>query len=116
MSNYGLWIVIFVFFIILPALRSRTRRRAAASRLIRKKRKRGIDLMNKIVMSYVGKECLIYTMSSTEIVTGVVEAMEDGWITVRSFDGQTTEAVNAEYVTRIKEYPKNKNGKRKAIV
>ena len=115
MSNYGIWVVIFVFFIILPALRARTRRRAASYR-IRKKHRRGVDLMNKIVMSYVGKDCLIYTMSSSEIVTGVVEAVEDGWITVRSFDGQTTEAVNAEYVTRIKEYPKNKNGKRKALV
>ena len=115
MQNYGLWIVIFVFFIILPAIRAR-RRNAAAYHHIRKKRRKGVNVMNKIVMGYVGKECLIYTMSSSEIVTGVVEAVEDGWITVRSFDGQTTEAVNAEYVTRIREYPRNKNGKRKAIV
>lgn len=31
--------------------------------------------MNKIVMGYVGKECLIYTISGSEVVTGVVEAM-----------------------------------------
>ena len=114
MSNYGIWIVILFLLVILPAIRSR--RIAAAYHHIRKKRRNGVNIMNKIVMDYVGKECLVYTISGSEVVTGVVETVEDGWITVRSFDGKTTEAVNAEYVTRIKEYPRNKNGKRKAIV
>lgn len=111
--NYGIWIVIFIFCIILPAIRSRSI--SAAYHHIRKKHRKGVNVMNKIVMDYVGKECIIYTISGSNVVTGVVEAVEDGWITVRSFDGNTTEAVNAEYVTRIKEYPRNKNGKRKVI-
>ena len=71
--------------------------------------------MNKLVLNYIGKECLIYTINNSNIA-GTVEAVEDNWVTVRSFDGQNTEAVNIEYVTRIREYPRNKKGKRKAIL
>lgn len=71
--------------------------------------------MNKLVMGYVGKECLIYAVGSSGVVTGTIEAVEDGWVSVKSFDGKTTEVVNAEYITRIREYPRNSKGKRKAI-
>ena len=112
MSNYGIWIVIIIFCIVLPSIRSRN---AAAYHHIRKKRRKEVSVMNKIVMDYVGKECLIYTINNA-YVEGVIESAEDGWIVVRSFKGNTTEAVNVEYITRIKEYPRDKNGKRKSVV
>ena len=113
MSNYLLWFTVVFILIILPSIRSR--QIAVAYHHIRKKhKKKEIIAMNKIVMDYIGKECLVYTINNTS-VSGVVESVEDSWVTIRSFDGQSTEAVNIEYVTRIREYPKSKKGKRKAI-
>lgn len=113
MSNFGIWFLIIFVCIILPQMKERTG--AVAHHHIKKKHRKELNVMNKIVMSYVGKECIIYAVGSSGIITGVIESIEDGWVSVKSFDGQTTEAVNAEYITRIQEYPKNKNGKRKAI-
>lgn len=112
-STYWMWFII-VFCIILPQIR--TRNSVAAHLHIRKKRRRKeLNVMNKIVTGYVGKECIIYTIGGSSVITGVVESVEDGWMIVRRFDSQETEAVNVEYITRIQEYPKNKKGKRKMI-
>lgn len=68
--------------------------------------------MTDIVKNYVGLECLIYTMNSQ--VTGVIKEVDGSWITVDN--GKDLEAVNLDYVIRIREYPRNKGGKKKTFV
>lgn len=68
--------------------------------------------MTDLVKNYVGRECLIYTMNSQ--LAGVIKEVDGSWITVDN--GKDLEAVNLDYVIRIREYPRNKNGKKKAIV
>ena len=76
--------------------------------------KRRIE-MSGIVKEYIGKDCIIYTLQGAAAIDGVVEDVSDGWITVRGFESKELQAVNLEYVTRIREYPKDKNGKRKTV-
>ena len=68
--------------------------------------------MTDLVKNYIGRECLIYTINSQ--LAGVIKEVDGSWITVDN--GKDLEAVNLDYVIRIREYPRNKNGKKKAIV
>lgn len=74
-------------------------------------KKEGVS-MNNMIQKYIGKECLIYTFNSQ--ITGIVESLEDNWISVK--DGDNSEIINIDYVSRIREYPKKKNGKKKSLV
>jgi hypothetical protein len=77
-----------------------------------KNRKEGLIEMNEIIKNFIGKECLIYTFQTQ--VSGVIESLENNWISVRS--GDSSEIVNIDYISRIREYPKNKKGRKKSIV
>ena len=69
--------------------------------------------MNEIIDQYIGKDCLIYTMNSSN-VSGVVTAVKDGWVSVDN--GTDLDAVNLDYIVRIRVYPRDKKGKRKTFV
>ena len=69
--------------------------------------------MLELAKKMIGKECLIYTFNGTQIV-GTVKEVGDGAILVA---GETTEeVVNLDFVVRIREYPRKKNGKKKSVV
>ena len=72
--------------------------------------------MSEIVKNFIGKECIITTMN--ESVTGVIKAVEDNWIVVLPAGNNIigTEIIKIDYVSRIREYPKNKNGKKRIVV
>lgn len=68
--------------------------------------------MKTLAEQFIGKDCLIYTIPSNDvIVKGIITQVTDNGITV-DYNGKT-EAVNLEYVTRIREWPKNSKGKKK---
>lgn len=75
------------------------------------KRKEGIEKMNELIKNFIGKECIVYTLQSQ--VTGIIEKVEDNWISIKKDDN--IEIVNIEYINRIREYPRKKNGKKKTI-
>lgn len=56
------------------------------------------EMMNRII----GKEVLIYSVSSEGTVRGVVEKIEDGWIEVKTKAGQQ-QYINIDYVSGILE-------------
>ncbi len=90
----------------------------AAAVIIRKKRKgRSRQEMNELILKYIGKKCIISTMSNSlgGSVTGVIKSVNNTWLEVETQNGQT-EIINSEYIVRIKEYPVNKKGKEKKIV
>lgn len=70
--------------------------------------------MNEMINEFIGKECLLYTSSSVGSMTGTITSVKENWITVKTAD--SVELVNLDYVIRVKEYPVNKNGKKKKIV
>lgn len=108
MNNF--WV--FIIFIVL--LRRKKRRKVSAAAVIHR-RKQEVTVMEEMIRGYMGKEVIIYTLSGESHIEGVLESAMDGWATVKSFDGEERQSVNLEYVVRVREYPHDKNGKRKLI-
>ena len=93
---------------------AKQRRIAAIRHVLNRKRNSG-KVMEELARQFIGKECIIYTVTSTDSsIQGTVKDVTDGGIVLEK-DGNV-EAVNLEYVTRIREYPRNAKGKRKTIV
>ena len=69
--------------------------------------------MYELAQKFIGKECLIYTFNSSQL-TGVIKEVNEGAILLEN--GDNLEAVNFDFIVRIREYPKKKNGKKKSVV
>ena len=102
-----LWVMIFIMIY--------QQHRATVIRKIlnRKRNKEETRQMKVLAEKFIGKECLIYTFNNAQ-VTGTLVEVTDGAILIDN--GNDTQAVNMDYVVRIREYPKNKNGKKKSVV
>ncbi len=109
--DWWIWAPLLLCLLLLPR---RQRRTAAAAHL---KRRKGEDLaMKSLAKQFIGKECIVYTLTDTSgTVQGVVRSVEGGGMLVEDRQGQS-QAVNLEYVTRIREFPRNKKGKKKPAV
>lgn len=111
----SIWIAVFLL-IILPMLERRRRRRNAIIKhvLYNKKRNKENNKMKELAKQFIGKECIVYTVTGSDgIVKGTIKDVADDGIIIEHGDG--IEAVNLEYVTRIREWQRNANGKKKAI-
>ena len=62
--------------------------------------------MIELAKRFIDKECIIYTFNSQ--IEGIVREVSDGAVLVEK-DG-TLEAVNSDFIMRIREYPRKKNG------
>ena len=109
--NPAIYICCFLPLIIVLLQQAAERKNLAVRRAAKKRKGKG-KIMTDMLNAYIGKDCLVYTMGSQ--VAGVIREISDGWILVDK--GRETEAVNLDYVIRVREYPKNKKGKRAAIV
>lgn len=117
----SLYIVIFALLVlvIIPGM-LRRRRLAAVRHILNKNKKqqqrqqREVGTMKELAKQFIGRECIIYTvMSNDSSIRGTVKEVTDGGIIVENKEG--TEAVNLEYITRIREWPRNSKGKKKQI-
>ena len=115
--NGGFFPVYFLLIIIIINAMSEKKRRTTAAVHMKLKRKKGGKVqMTELVKKFIGKEVIIYTMnSSSEQISGTIGEISGDWITVENMTGGQ-EIINLEYVTRIREYPRNKSGKKKAII
>lgn len=119
LSSTNLYIIIFIllFCIILPA--ARRRRTMAALRITKRKRKK-LTLeerikMYEIIKRFIGKECIISLMTGeTSQVKGTIKDVQENWVVIDT--GYGDDVINIDYITRVREYPRNKNGKKKAFV
>ena len=102
-----LWIIIFMTF--------QNRRKAVIARKIIEKRRNGDHTeMKELAARFIDKECAILSFDSNHQFEGVIKEVTDGAILVEK-DGKI-EAINLDFVIRIKEYPRKKNGKKKSAV
>lgn len=114
MANY-LWIV--VILIIFLCIRKK-RLTAAAVWQIQNQRKQNKEIlvMKELAKQFIGKECIIYTITSNDgSVQGVIKEMNDGGMIIEKNSGER-EIINLNFVTRIREYPRKKNGRKKDLV
>ena len=110
MNYYGI-IFLWVIIILLLLQRKKVQRMIHVLRI--KRKKRGIVDMSHIIEKFIGKDCLI-NLGSGSTADGIVKSVADGWVELEGKDGNM-QAVNVDYISRIREYPKNKNGKRKTV-
>lgn len=102
-----LWVIIFITF--------RNNRRAVIVKKVIKKRKSGENTeMKELAKKFIDKDCLIYSFDGGHQYEGVIKEVTDGAILIEK-DGKV-DAINLEFVMRIREYPKNKKGKKKSLV
>ena len=101
-----LWIIIFIMF--------RNRKTAIAKKIIKKRKMEGNTEMKELANRFIDKECVISSFDGSHQYEGVIKEVTDGAILVEK-DGKI-EVLNLDFVIRIREYQKNKNGKKKSVV
>ena len=105
--------VIFLWIIIFIVLR-RKRKSAILRQIIKKRKMRDNNEMKELAEKFIYKECIIYSFDSSDQFEGVIKEVTNGALLLEK-DGKL-EAINLDFVIRIREYPKNKNGKKKSVV
>ena len=70
--------------------------------------------MIELAKRFIDKECLVYAFDSNHMFEGTIKEVTDGAILLEK--NGNLEAINLDFVIRIKEYPRKKNGKKKSIV
>lgn len=110
-----LWIV--VILIIFWWIRKRRRTAAAVWQIQNQRKKNGeICVMKELAKQFMGEDCIIYTITSNDgSVQGIIKEINDDGILIERNSGGL-EIVNLNFVTRIRQFPKKKNGKKKSVV
>lgn len=101
-----LWIIIFIML--------RSRKAVVARKIIKNRKKENTTEMIELAKKFIDKECLIYSFDGNHQFQGVIKEVSDGAVLIES--NGAVEAINLDFVIRIREFPKNKNGKKKAVV
>ena len=70
--------------------------------------------MKELAKRFIDKECLITAFDSNHQFEGVIKEVSDSAILVEK--KEAVEAINLDFVIRIREYPTNKKGKKKSVV
>ena len=101
-----LWVIIFVMF--------RNRKSVIAKKIMEKRKLEGNTEMKELAKRFIDKECMIFSFDGSHQYEGIIKEVTDGAILVEK-DGKI-EALNLDFVIRIREYPRNKKGKKKSVV
>ena len=113
----GSYFVILTVLIIFFCIRRRRRTAAVAWQILnqRKQNKENV-VMKELAKQFIGEECIIYTITSNDgSIQGVIKEIDDGGMVIERNSGER-EIVNLDFVTRIRQYPRKKNGKKKDFV
>ena len=108
------YIPIIVMWIIIIYVIFRNRRAAAVRQIIKKRKMEGNTEMKELAKRFIDKECIISSFDGNHQYEGTIKEVTDGAILVEK--SGKTEVINLDFVIRIREYPRNKNGKKKSVV
>ena len=112
--NPSTYIPIIILWIIIFYVLFRNRRAVVAKQIIKKRKLEGNTEMKELAKRFIDKECLISSFDSNHQFEGVIREVSDSAILVEK--NGTVEAINLDFVIRIREFPKNKKGKKKSVV
>lgn len=110
--NPSYFAVLFLFLVVFMIMR--TNQSIIAGKAIQKRKSGDKTQMIELAKRFIGKECLIYAFDSNHQFVGTIKEVTDGAILLEKDD--TLEAINLDFVIRIREFPKKKNGKKKSVV
>ena len=111
MPTYYIPIIVMLIVVFLVL---RKQRSIVAKKVIERRRTEGRGEMIELAKRFIGKECLVYAFDSGHQFDGVIKEVSEGAILLEKDGG--LEAINLDFVIRIREYPKNKKGKKKSVV
>ena len=112
--NPSTYIPIIILWIIIFYVLFRNRRAVVARQIIKRRKMEGNTEMKELAKRFIDKECLISSFDSNHQFEGVIKEVSDSAILVEK--NGTIEAINLDFVIRIREFPKNKKGKKKSVV
>ena len=116
--NGNIYLILFALLVlvIIPWIARRRRLAAVRHILNRKMQNKENNVMKELAKRFIGEECIIYTITSNDgSVQGVIKEIDDGGMVIEKNSGEL-EIINLDFVTRIRQYPRKKNGKKKDIV
>ena len=112
--NPSTYIPIIILWIIIFYVIFRNRRAVVARQIIKKRKMEDNTEMKELAKRFIDKECLISSFDSNHQFEGVIKEVNESAILVEK--NGTVEAINLDFVIRIREFPKNKKGKKKSVV
>ena len=116
MDSYYLILLALLLLVIIPRIMRRRRLAAVRHILNQKKLNKENSEMKELAKRFIGEECIIYTITSNDgSVQGVIKEIDDGGMVIEKNSGEL-EIINLDFVTRIRQYPRKKNGKKKGVV
>ena len=110
-SFHYIIIVLLLYFLFLMHQRQKL---AVVKNRIKNKKGKDRLKMQELAKRFIGKECVISSFDGNHNFDGVIKEVSNGAVLIEK-DGKL-EAINLDYVIRIREYPLNKKGKKRAIV
>ena len=111
----SLYLILLALFLLVIIPRIMQRRRLAAIRHIlnRKMRNKENIEMKELAKRFIGEECIIYTITSNDgSVQGLIKEIDDGGMVIEKKTGEL-EIINLDFVTRIRQYPRKKKGRKR---
>ncbi len=114
----SLYLILLALFllVIIPWIMRQRRLAAVRHILNQKKQNKENSEMKELAKRFIGEECIIYTITSNDgSVQGVIKEIDDGGMVIEKKTGEL-EIINLDFVTRIREYPRKKNGRKKGVV
>lgn len=107
------FIPIIILFLVLFIIWKRNKV-IVARKAIEKRKAEDKTEMIELAKKFIDKECIVYSFDCGHQFEGVIKEVADGAILIEN-NGRS-EAINLDFVIRIREYPRNKKGKKKSIV
>ena len=109
------YLIILLLLVIFPA--SRRRRITIVRNILSKKMQNKENrVMKELAKRFIGEDCIIYPVTSFDgSLHGVIKEVNDSAMIIENASGEL-EVVNLDFVTRIRQYPRKKNGKKKSLV
>ena len=112
--NPSIYIPIILLWIIIFTTLNHKRKAVAIRKIIEKRKMEGNIEMKELAERFIEKECVISSFDGNHQYVGIIKGVADGAILVEK-DGNL-EAINLDFVIRIREYPRDKKGKKKSII
>ena len=104
--------IIFMFIVLFVIMRRS--KLTVVKKIIEKRKTEDKKEMLELAKKFIGKECLIYAFDGNHQFSGTITEVVDGAVLLEN--NGSIEAINLDFVIRIREYPRDKKGKKKSVV
>lgn len=106
------WIPIFLVLMVL--ISQRRRQEELLVQMLARKKRGEKTIMVELAKNFIGKECVTYTFNAQ--YEGTIKEVSEGALLIERGSDRAIEVLNLEFVVRIREHPRKKNGKKKSVV